>query len=85
MSRKLSIALPIAILLGAVSAVPALAQGGNQHASAYAHRLLNNVRAERAYALAPSTAQSSAGCPTLEGYPDCHPGGRTPWTIYPGN
>jgi hypothetical protein len=83
MSRKLSIALPIAILLGAVSAVPALAQPASQHASAYAHRLL--VRAEQAYALAPSTAQSSAGCPTLEGYPDCHPGGRTPWTIYPGN
>jgi hypothetical protein len=24
----------------------------------------------------------SAKCPTLEGYPDCHPDGRAPWSIY---
>ena len=21
-------------------------------------------------------------CPTLEGYPDCHPDGRAPWSLY---
>jgi hypothetical protein len=25
----------------------------------------------------------SATCPTLEGYPDCHPSGRSGWTVYP--
>jgi hypothetical protein len=24
-------------------------------------------------------------CPTLEGYPDCHPDGRASWTIYSTN
>jgi hypothetical protein len=26
----------------------------------------------------------SASCPTLEGYPDCHPSGRSGWTLYSG-
>lgn len=78
MFRKLPTAVPMAILLGVASIAPAAAQGGNHH-------LLNHPRVYSAYALAPSVAQSSAGCPTLEGYPDCHPNGRTPWTIYPTN
>jgi hypothetical protein len=24
-------------------------------------------------------------CPTLEGYPDCHPDGRAAWTLYSTN
>jgi hypothetical protein len=76
MFRKLPIIVPIAILLGAASSAPAAAQAGS-------HRFPNQARAYNAYALAPSDAQSSAGCPTMEGYPDCHPDGRAPWTIYP--
>ena len=25
---------------------------------------------------------STIACPTLEGYPDCHPDGRASWTLY---
>jgi hypothetical protein len=25
---------------------------------------------------------STITCPTLEGYPDCHPDGRASWTLY---
>jgi hypothetical protein len=81
MFRKLTMIVPMAILLGAASAAPAAAQPGS-------HRLPNQARAYNAYALAPSaralsTAQSSAGCPPMEGYPDCHPDGRTPGTVHP--
>ena len=76
MFRKLPMIAPIAILLSAASVAPAAAQVGS-------HRLPNQARAYNAYALVSSDAQSSAGCPTLEGYPDCHPNGRAPWTIYP--
>jgi hypothetical protein len=78
MFRKLPIIVPMAILLGAASAAPAAAQGGN-------HRFAHQARAYSAYASVPSEAQSSAGCPPMEGYPDCHPNGRTPWSIYPNN
>ena len=78
MFRKLPIIVPMAILLGAASAASAAAQGGS-------HRFANHARAYSAYASAPSETQSSAGCPPMEGYPDCHPNGRTPWSIYPNN
>jgi hypothetical protein len=84
MFRKLPIIVPMAILLGAASAAPAAAQAGS-------HRFANHARAYSAYALAPTATlappatQSSAGCPPMEGYPDCHPNGRTPWSIYPNN
>lgn len=76
MSLKLTIAVPMAILLGVASIAPAAAQAGG-------HRFPNQARTYNASAFAPSDAQSSAGCPTLEGYPDCHPNGRAPWTVYP--
>jgi hypothetical protein len=81
MFRKLPIFVPVAILLGAASAVPAAAQTGSHHPG----RFPNHARAYSAYAFAPSAAQSSIGCPPLEGYPDCHPNGRAPWTIYSNN
>jgi hypothetical protein len=76
MFHKLTIAVPMAILLGVASTAPAAAQAGG-------HRFPNQARAYNASAFVPSVAQSSAGCPTLEGYPDCHPNGRAPWTVYP--
>jgi hypothetical protein len=72
MFRKLPTVLPIAILLAAASAAPALAQTGTP-------------RAAKAYAFAASASQGHITCPTLEGYPDCHPSGRAPWTIYSSN
>jgi hypothetical protein len=78
MFRKLPIIVPMAILLGAASAAPAAAKADS-------HRFANHAHAYSAYALAPSATQSSAGCPPMEGYPDCHPNGRTPWSIYPNN
>jgi hypothetical protein len=76
MFRKLTTIVPMAILLGAASAAPAAAQAGRAH-------LPNQARANSAYALATSATPSSAGCPIMEGYPDCHPNGRAPWTVYP--
>jgi len=32
-----------------------------------------------------SRAQSTITCPTLEGYPDCHPDGRAPSSVYSTN
>jgi hypothetical protein len=78
MSCKLLVGVPMAILLGVASIGPAAAQAGS-------HRFAHHMRVYSAYALAPAMTQSSAGCPTLEGYPDCHPNGRAPWTIYPTN
>jgi hypothetical protein len=34
-------------------------------------------------ALASENVLALNTCPTLEGYPDCHPDGRESWTIYP--
>jgi hypothetical protein len=90
MFRKLPTVLPIAILLGAVSAAPALAQTRSHHVVQPHRQVPNYARAEGAYAFAPSATPSMATqsimrCPTLEGYPDCHPDGRKPFTIYPAN
>jgi hypothetical protein len=30
-------------------------------------------------------SESTITCPTLEGYPDCHPDGRASWTLYSTN
>jgi len=81
MFRKLPIIVPMAILLGAASA----ASAASAAAQAGSHRFANHARAYSAYASAPSETQSSAGCPPMEGYPDCHPSGRAPWSIYPNN
>jgi hypothetical protein len=79
MFRKLPTLLPMAILLGAVSAAPALAQTRSHHVAQP-----NGARAEGAYAFAPSATPYIMSCPTMEGYPDCHPGGRAPFTLYSG-
>jgi hypothetical protein len=79
MFSKLPIIVPIAILLGAASAAPAAAKAGSHRFPNFP----NQSRAYSAYALVPSATQRSAGCPTIEGYPDCHPDGRATWTIYP--
>jgi hypothetical protein len=95
MFRKLPTVLPIAILLGAVSAAPAPAQTHSHHVVQPHRQVPNYARAEGAYAFAPSATPSMAttsmatqsimSCPTMEGYPDCHPDGRKPFTIYPAN
>jgi hypothetical protein len=81
MLRKLTTVLPIAILLGAVSAAPALAQTRSHHlvqphVSSYAGG---------GFAFASSQTSNIMSCPTMEGYPDCHPGGRAPFIIYSAN
>jgi hypothetical protein len=45
--------------------------------TALANDSANYVRAHSAYAFDPSPTQSTITCPTLEGYPDCHPDGAT--------
>ena len=81
MLRKLPTVLPLAILLGALSAAPALAQTRSHHVvqphrhvtvSPYAGGFPNDARADRAYAFVPSSNENTMACPTLEGYPDCH-------------
>jgi hypothetical protein len=81
MFRKLPAVLPIAVLLGALSAAPALAQTHSRHL-AYAGDAYGSAKSG---SFAPSATQSTITCPTLEGYPDCHPNGRAPWTIYSAN
>jgi hypothetical protein len=76
MFRKLTMIVPMAILLGAASAAPAAAQPGS-------HRLPNQARAYNAYALAPSAlalsdAQSSAGCPRWRATPTVTPTAARP-------
>ena len=70
--------------LGAVSA-PALAQTRSHHVVQPHRHVPNYVRAESAYAFAPSATPYIMSCPTMEGYPDCHPGGRAPFTLYSGS
>jgi hypothetical protein len=47
---------------------------------------LSSVSANAAVARVTSrlTNISTAPCPIMEGYPDCHPSGRGGWTIYSG-
>jgi hypothetical protein len=85
MFRKLTTVLPIAILLGAVSAAPALAQTRSHHVVQPHRHVRVSPNAGGAYAFAPSATPLIMSCPTMEGYPDCHPGGREPFTIYSAN
>ena len=79
MFRKLPTVLPLAILLGAIFAAPALAQT-RSHNVVQTHRHVTvspsafggDARAEGAYAFVPSSNENTMACPTLEGYPDCH-------------
>jgi hypothetical protein len=80
MFRKLATVLPIAILLGAVSAAPALAQTNSRHV-VQPHRHVG-VSPYAGGAFAPSTTADFMSCPIMQGYPDCHPDGRKPFTIY---
>ena len=81
MFRKLPTVLPLAILLGAIFAAPALAQT-RSHNVVQTHRHVTvspsafggdaYARAEGAYAFVPPSNENTMACPTLEGYPDCH-------------
>jgi hypothetical protein len=85
MFRKLTTVLPIAILLGAVSAAPALAQTPSHHLVQPHRQARVSPYAGGAFAFASSETANTMSCPTMEGYPDCHPGGRAPFTTYSGN
>jgi hypothetical protein len=44
--------------------------------------LLGTASAALANDFVTNPSGSTITCPTLEGYPDCHPDGRAPWTLY---
>jgi hypothetical protein len=77
MFHKLTLLLPVAVLLGAA---PAFAQAPSQHVmqphrhvrvSRYVGGFPNYAPAASAYALIPATALATGSCPEIEGYPDC--------------
>jgi hypothetical protein len=77
MLRKLTLLLPVAVLLGAA---PAFAQAPSHHVmqpqrhvrvSPYVGGFPDYALAASAYALAPATALATGSCPEIEGYPDC--------------
>jgi hypothetical protein len=82
MFRKPATVLPIAILLGAVSAAPALAQTRSHHLVEPHRQVRVSPYAGGEFAFAPTETANTVICPIMEGYPDCHPGGRAPFTVY---
>jgi hypothetical protein len=88
------IALSAALILGFASAALASAESNLDEtlsAREWAEYLGNNQKHEMAFASnnydspdwAPVYAAPTAiPCPTLEGYPDCHPDARASWSEY---
>jgi hypothetical protein len=79
MFRKLLTLLPIAILLGAVSAAPALAQTRNHHLVPPHKRVTVFPNVGAAYAFAPSATSNFLICPPMEG-PRLSP--EWPYAVY---